>query len=108
MKKIVLIGAGSAVFGLGTVSDVFQSLVLEGATITLHDINSNNLKKTKEIANKYKQKFGVNFTIEATTDRTEALKNSDFCIISISAWDLHIRISSKIEDGSARLIGPMP
>ena len=93
MVKIVLIGAGSAVFGLGTVSDVFQSSVLEGATITLHDINSNNLKKTKEIANKYKQKLGVNFTIEATTDRTEALKNSDFCIISIEVgnrfdlWD---------------------
>ena len=78
MVKIVLIGAGSAVFGLGTVSDVFQSSVLEGATITLHDINSNNLKKTKEIANKYKQKLGVNFTIEATTDRTEALENSDW------------------------------
>ena len=40
MVKIVLIGAGSAVFGLGTVSDVFQSSVLEGATITLLDIKA--------------------------------------------------------------------
>ena len=50
MKKIVLIGAGSSVFGLGTVSDIFKSTVLEGSTIVLHDINSKNLSKTKEIA----------------------------------------------------------
>ena len=55
MTKIVLIGAGSAVFGLGTVSDIFQSETLQGSTITLHDINSNNLQKTKSIAEKNKQ-----------------------------------------------------
>ena len=54
MTKIVLIGAGSAVFGLGTVSDIFQSETLKGSTITLHDINSNNLQKTKSIAEKNK------------------------------------------------------
>ena len=93
MTKIVLIGAGSAVFGLGTVSDIFQSETLQGSTITLHDINLNNLQKTKSIAEKYKQSLGVNFKIEATTDRKEALKNADFCIISIEVgnrfdlWD---------------------
>ena len=54
MKKIVLIGAGSSVFGLGTVSDIFKSSSFEGSTIVLHDINSRNLSKTKEIAEKYK------------------------------------------------------
>ena len=93
MTKIVSIGAGSAVFGLGTVSDIFQSETLKGSTITLHDINSNNLQKTKSIAEKNKQSLGVNFKIEATTDRNEALKNADFCIISIEVgnrfdlWD---------------------
>ena len=93
MKKIVLIGAGSAVFGLGTVSDIFQSETLQGSTITLHDINLNNLQKIKSIAEKNKQSLGVNFKIEATTDRNKALKNADFCIISIEVgnrfdlWD---------------------
>ena len=39
MKKIVLIGAGSTQFGLGTIGDIFKSKVLEGSTISLHDIN---------------------------------------------------------------------
>ena len=92
-KKIVLIGAGSANFGLGTISDIYKSKILEGSTITLHDINAKTLENTKNIANKYKQELGVNFTIEATTNRQDALKNADFCIISIEVgnrfdlWD---------------------
>ena len=39
MTKIVLIGAGSAIFGLGTISDIFNSAILSGATIILHDID---------------------------------------------------------------------
>ena len=32
MKKIVLIGAGSTNFGLGTIGDIFKSKVLAGST----------------------------------------------------------------------------
>ena len=32
-EKVVLIGAGSAVFGLGTINDIFQSDTLVGSTI---------------------------------------------------------------------------
>ena len=39
MKKIVLIGAGSTNFGLGTIGDIFKSKILAGSTIVLHDIN---------------------------------------------------------------------
>ena len=87
MKKIVLIGAGSSVFGLGTVSDIFKSTVLEGSTIVLHDINSKNLSKTKEIAESYRDTLNYNYHFEATTNRKEALKDADFCIISIEVGD---------------------
>ena len=87
MKKIVLIGAGSSVFGLGTVSDIFKSTVLEGSTIVLHDINSKNLSTTKEIAENYRDTLNYNYNIEATTNRKEALKDADFCIISIEVGD---------------------
>ena len=93
MKKIVLIGAGSSVFGLGTVSDIFKSTVLEGSTIVLHDINSKNLSTTKEIAENYRDTLNYNYNIEATTNRKKALKDADFCIISIEVgnrfdlWD---------------------
>ena len=93
MAKIVLIGAGSANFGLGTVGDIFKSEILKGSTIVLHDINAKSLEKTKSITEKYRSKLKVNFNIEATTDRIVALKNADFCIISIEVgnrfdlWD---------------------
>ena len=38
-EKIVLIGAGSSNFGLGTVGDLLKSKVFEGSEIVLHDIN---------------------------------------------------------------------
>ena len=44
MNKIVLIGAGSTQFGLGTIGDIFKSKVLEGSTIVLHDINPDSLE----------------------------------------------------------------
>ena len=93
MSKIVLIGAGSANFGLGTIGDIFKSKILEGSTVTLHDINAKALENTKKIAVKYKEKLKVNYNIEATTNRTEALKDATFCIISIEVgnrfdlWD---------------------
>ena len=82
-KRIVLIGSGSTNFGLGTVSDIFKSKVFDGCTIIFHDINKESLKNTQNIANKFKEKNKINVTIEATHSRKEALKNADFCIISI-------------------------
>lgn len=87
MKKIVLIGAGSTQFGLGTIADIFKSKVLEGSTISLHDINSEALMNTKEIADKYKEELNAKYKIEATTNLNDALKGANFCIISIEIGD---------------------
>ena len=92
-KRIVLIGAGSTNFGLGTIGDIFKSKILQGSTIVLHDINKTSLKNSEEIAKKYLDKLNLNFKIESTTSRSDALKNADFCIISIEVaprfdlWD---------------------
>ena len=37
--KIVLIGAGSAQFGYGTLGEIFSSEVLNGSEVALLDIN---------------------------------------------------------------------
>ena len=83
MTKIVLIGAGSAIFGLGTISDIFKSSILTGATITLHDIDLKALKKTQKLAEQFKEKLSRDFTIEVASDRKQALKDANFVIISI-------------------------
>ena len=82
-NKIVIIGAGSTNFGLGLVGDFFKSKILSGSTLVLHDINSDTLKNTHKIANDYKEKLGVNFEIVSTTSRAEALREANFCLISI-------------------------
>ena len=85
--KIVLIGAGSAMFGLGTLGDILKCKVLEGSTVVLHDINPQALKEVEETARQYLQEKALPHTLSATTSRKEALQEADFCIISIEVGD---------------------
>jgi len=52
--RIVLIGAGSAMFGLGTLGDILQCKALEGSTVVLHDINPQALQAVEETARHYR------------------------------------------------------
>jgi alpha-galactosidase len=82
-QKIVLIGAGSLTFGLGTVGSILNSEVLTGSTICLHDINEETLEVVTRTCQSALKEQGVDFEIESTTDRNDALKNATFIINSI-------------------------
>ena len=82
-KRIVLIGAGSAQFGYGTIGDILQSKVLEGSHIVLHDINPATLKAVEENARAFIAEHKLPFTLSATTNRVEAFQGADFLISSI-------------------------
>jgi alpha-galactosidase len=82
-KRIVLIGAGSAQFGYGTIGDILQSKVLSGSHIVLHDINPATLKKVEETGKAFIEEHKLPFTLSATTDRAEAFQGADFLISSI-------------------------
>lgn len=86
-KKIVLIGAGSAQFGFGTMGDLFQSQVLTDCEIVLHDINPDALQKVLQAGQAFITEHKLSHRLSATTDRANALKNADFCIISIEVGD---------------------
>ena len=91
--KIVLIGAASAQFGLGTLGDIFQSKRLHGAHIVLVDIKEQALKAVLAQAQEFLAAHDLPFTVSATTDRREALRGADFVVISIEVgsrftlWD---------------------
>lgn len=91
--KIVLVGAGSAQFGCGTLGDIFCSTQLQGAEITLLDINAKAVEKVLHIAQDSIKKHGLSFTVNATTDRKAAFVGADFIISSIEVgnrfelWD---------------------
>jgi alpha-galactosidase len=86
-KRIVLIGAGSAQFGFGTLGDIFKSEVLAGSHVVLHDINAEAMKQVQDVAQAYVDENDLPFTLSATTSRPEALQGADFCISSIEVGD---------------------
>ncbi len=86
-KKIVLIGAGSAQFGYGTIGDILQSSVLEGSHIVLHDINPVSMSIVAETGKEFIQAHKLPFSISATTNRMEALTDADYIVISIEVGD---------------------
>ena len=112
--KIVLVGAGSAQFGIGTLGDIFTSPTLQGAEICLHDINPATMEAVRQQAQNYLDRYNsadrqnqrimaspagtevvsnrtipekLDFTLTATTDRAQALNKADFIIISIEVGD---------------------
>jgi alpha-galactosidase len=86
-NRIVLIGAGSAQFGLGTLGDIFKNKALAGSSILLHDINPQAMGKVEGIAQQFIREKELPYTLSATTSRQEALQDATFCIISIEVGD---------------------
>ncbi len=82
-ERIVLIGAGSAQFGYGTIGDILQSKVLQGSHIVLHDINPNTLAIVEKNGRAFIEEHRLPFSISATTNRADAFKGADFLISSI-------------------------
>lgn len=81
--NIVLIGAGSAQFGLGALGDIFQSNILQNSHITLVDIDQKALDLVYKKGLAFLDKHHLPFTLSETTHRLDALKGADFVIISI-------------------------
>lgn len=82
-NKIVLIGAGSLIFGLGTMGNILVSNLLQGSTVCLHDINSKNLDLAFKACQSAIDKKNFDIQLECTTNRKDALKNANFIINSI-------------------------
>ncbi len=82
-QRIVIIGAGSLQFGLGSVGSIINSEVLKGSTICLHDINDENLALATQACSSVVEKNNLDFTIEFSVDRKKALKNATYIINAI-------------------------
>lgn len=98
MAKIVLIGAGSYVFGTSALRDLFaEREVLRGSTVVLVDIDVGPLHAMLELAERLNITTGNPFSFQATTDRRAALPSADFVIISVAVrrmdlWKLDFQI----------------
>lgn len=82
--KIVVIGAGSAIFGLANLGAIMRTESLKGATLALCDINAEGLEKIRKLAERINQEWGSEMRIETSTERCDLLPGADFVIISIA------------------------
>jgi alpha-galactosidase len=82
--KIVVIGAGSAIFGLSMLKDAFSMRELWGSELVLVDIDKVAVRKVTAAAIKINDQLKAEYKISSTTDRVEALPEADFVIVSIA------------------------
>ncbi|MCU0513176.1 MAG: hypothetical protein MUE40_11460 [Anaerolineae bacterium] len=96
--KIVMIGAGSAIFGLGALARIMRSPRLRGAELALVDVDEAGLKTMTALAHKMNAAWEAGMTITSTPQRTEALPGADFVIVSIqvgpreTVWEMDWQI----------------
>ncbi|MDK4715190.1 alpha-glucosidase/alpha-galactosidase [Rhizobium sp. CNPSo 4039] len=82
MPKICLIGAGSTVFAQNILGDVLSSQSGGDYAISLFDIDPERLKTSEIVARRLCETLRLDkVRIEATLDRRQALKGSDFVIL---------------------------
>ncbi len=125
--KVVIIGAGSASFGLTTLATIFNSKRLRGSHIALVDINAEHLDNVGQLAERFNQEWDSQMTISTHSHHTQALDGAGFVINSIEAppreelWRSDVELPAKYgvhnphgENGgpggfvhAARNIGPL-
>ena len=82
--KIVLIGAGSAIFAADTLAGLFAAReTLRGSTVTLVDVDEAALGVMTTLARRGNEELDGGLVIESTTDRREALADAEFVIVSV-------------------------
>jgi alpha-galactosidase len=83
VTKIVVIGAGSASFGLSTLATIMRSQALRGSTLGLVDINRQGLETMSTLGARMNREWDSQIAIESSTERSDLLPGADFVILSI-------------------------
>ncbi len=82
---VVIIGAGSASFGLGTLATLVRSPQLRGGTLGLVDLNEEGLELIDALAQRLNREWEAGLSIVSSTRREEVLPDADFVIVSIES-----------------------
>ncbi|WP_435101462.1 alpha-galactosidase [Halarchaeum sp. P4] len=80
MAKIAFIGAGSVTFSRNLLGDILSYPELTDSEIVLVDIDADALERTETVARAMVEEHGFDATVEATTDRREALGGADYVL----------------------------
>jgi alpha-galactosidase len=80
---IVLVGAGSASFGLTMLHDLYADPVFTGATVRLVDLEPTPLDRMSQLAAALEAATQRGITIERYTERVDALPDADAVVVSV-------------------------
>jgi alpha-galactosidase len=80
---IVLIGAGSASFGLTTLHDLYADPVFTGATVRLVDLDPAPLERMSVLGAALESETAREITMECCTQRVDALPGADAVVVSV-------------------------
>jgi alpha-galactosidase len=81
--KIVIIGAGSASFGLNSLATLVREPTLRGSTLALVDTNTTGLHLIHRLAERMNREWDAGLIIESDPDRRAVLREADFVVCSI-------------------------
>jgi len=96
--RIVILGAGSAIFGLGAMATLIRSERLRGAELALVDIDEPALETMTRLAEKMNLAWDAGMTITSTSRRADVLPGADFVIVSVqvgqreTVWEMDWQI----------------
>jgi alpha-galactosidase len=82
--KIVVIGAGSASFGLTNLGAILRTPELKGSELCLVDIKKDGLEHITKLAERINREWNSEFIIKSSTDRIDMLEDADFVILSVA------------------------
>ena len=125
--KIVVIGAGSASFGLNTLGALMRSQLLAGSELALVDQNAETLAIVRRLADRLNQEWQARLLITSHTHHKTALQGAGFVVSAIEVppreklwrmdWEIPLRHGVRqpyAENGgpggfahAARNIGPV-
>jgi alpha-galactosidase len=81
--NIVIIGAGSANFGLNSVATLLREPELCGSTLALVDTNGEGLEFVHRLSERINHAWDAGLTIKSSTDRCAVLEGADFVVCAI-------------------------
>lgn len=98
-RKLVLIGAGSAVFTKGLIADFIQAK-MGGWEIALCDVNPAILEAVVRLAKKMVEQKGADILITASTERCDLLPGANYVVTTIAvggraAWEADVKVPRK-------------
>jgi alpha-galactosidase len=89
MIKVAMIGAGSVVFSKNLTADILSYPEFKNATFSYMDIDEERLEVGANLCRKVAKTMDANPTIQATSNRRQALQGADFVInmVQIGGFD---------------------